>query len=71
MEPQKKTLPFLRASQNHEIAYRIGVKLQNRRELFKISASPKKKSLAAFGGLQLMDARVEPERLRSARKCYR
>jgi len=71
MEPQKKTLPFLRASQNHEIAYRIGVKLQNRRELFKISASPKKKSLAASGGLLLIDARVEPERLRSARKRYR
>jgi hypothetical protein len=64
MEPQKKTLPFLGASQNDEIAYRIGVKLQNRRESFEISASPKKKSRAAFGGLQLIDARVEPERLR-------
>jgi hypothetical protein len=70
MEPRQNTLPFLGASQNHAIAYIIGVKLRNKREAFEISPASKEKSLAAFGGLQSIDAGIEPERLGSARKCY-
>jgi hypothetical protein len=39
-----KCAAFLGASQNHEIAYRIGVQLRNTREAVEISTSSKKKS---------------------------
>ena len=60
---------LLGASQNHEIAYHIDVELRDKRAAFVISAYSKKKSLAAFGGLPSIGARVEPERLRSAKKA--
>ena len=62
---------FVGASQNHEIACRIGVQIRNTREPVDIRASLKKKSLAFLGCLQRIGARIELERLRMARICFR
>jgi hypothetical protein len=70
-EATTKYAAFLGASQNHEIAYHIDVKLRDKRAAFVISAYSKKKSLAALVLGQSIGARVQPERLRLARKCYR
>ncbi len=58
---------FFGASQIHEIAYRIGVQLWNRRGAAENTASWKKKSLPFFRGLQILDASVELKRQRLAR----